>query len=126
MWGNLAAITFFAGFLAPPLWFLTVLFVWMEYRSDRITTRDARERARTPPMNASHPGDCPQCGEMNWTRTPLRTVPAVSIRRAPWLHGNAATATFKCIACGGFGRYARSYEEPQQGWILLDRWAGGW
>lgn len=126
MWGNWAAITFFIGFIVPPLWLLTGLFVWMEYRSDRNTARVTRERERTPPMNASHPGDCPHCGAMDWTRSELRVVPAISIRRAPWLSGNAATATFRCRACGGFGRYARSYVQPEQGWIMLDRWAGGW
>jgi hypothetical protein len=126
MWGNLAAITFFAGVFVPTLWLLTILFVILDWRSDRKDSLTARARTVTPPIENSHPGVCPACGAMDWNRSELRIVPAVSIRRAPWLTGNAATTTFRCRACGGFGRYARSYVQPEQGWIMLDRWAGGW
>lgn len=126
MWSGLAAISFFVGFLAPPVWAFTIFCIWQQNASDRNNMRVARARGSTPPMATSHPGDCPQCGGMSWARSALRTIPAISVRRASWITGNAASTTFKCVECGGFGRYARSYDQPEQGWILLDRWAGGW
>ena len=127
MWGNLAAITFFIGFVAPPFWILTILFMWLEYVGDKRKDADTAAKAKTPPMADSHPGECPHCGDMNWTRSALRTMPAIGIlSHSMHEKGNAAVAEFTCLSCGSHGRYARSYVRPQDGWIAMTRWTGGW
>jgi hypothetical protein len=125
--GLMAALTFFAGFAVPPLWILTILFMYLEYRQDKAKERDRAAYYASPPIAKSNPGDCPNCGAINWSRGMLRYLPASGIRSFKFpMEGNAAVAYFSCNNCGARGRYGRSVVRRQDGWILLDRYMGGW
>lgn len=126
-WDGVGAISFFIGFLAPPVWFFTVFCLWMQYLHDRKEEDRAKRHAASPPIDNSHPGPCPACGSSSWSRSDFRIVPAMGIRSHQFpMEGNAAVAIFKCNGCASFGRYGRSYTQREDGWILLSRSYGGW
>lgn len=75
----------------------------------------------------SNPGPCPSCGEVAWLRTRFRMVPGGAFRIWNWPNrGIASVAVFTCMNCESFGRYGMHHEAVNVGWVLLDRWAGGW
>lgn len=128
MWGVLAAITFFLGFAAPFLWLLTVWFLWLDHQQSKNQTGLVAVRAYARAnFERSHPGECAFCGEMNWSRTDFQILPADGMRSFQFpMEGEVAVARFTCLNCGSFARYGRSLYKPEQGWVMLDRYVGGW
>lgn len=124
MWKVIFFISVLLMFVAPPFLFLAAFAMWMDMRNQEKTER---LRSESPPISNSHPGPCPACGAQQWHRSRLRVMPAMGIRSFQFpMEGNVAVAAFTCTACGAFGRYGRSYAQPERGWILLDRYMGGW
>jgi hypothetical protein len=79
-----------------------------------------------PGLAESNPGPCPSCGAVNWSRGRIRVIPSIGIRDAGFpIVGQASVATFTCDSCGSFSRYGRAHFKDT-GWVMLDRWMGGW
>lgn len=126
-WDSVAAISFFIGLFAPPVWIFTIFCLWMEYRHEKKVETRAIAHSASPTIENSHPGKCPACGSQDWSRGDLRIVPAQGIRSHQFpMEGMAAVAVFHCNNCMSYGRYGRSYTQREDGWILLDMYMGGW
>lgn len=80
------------------------------------------------PVEPEAPAPCPVCGGTQWLEVGrLRMIPAIGIRSFQFPEkGIAKIQHFKCIKCGSMGRYGLALENLKRGWILLDRWMGGW
>lgn len=75
----------------------------------------------------SHPGPCPSCGEVNWARGRLRMIDRSGFRTFEWPTGGVASVgKFVCMNCGSWGKYGMHHDVPEKGWMLLDRYTGGW
>lgn len=123
MWGNIAAITFFLGLLAPPLWIITVFCVLMEWKHDRKLAIRAAAMANPP----SDPGVCPSCGHIQWSVVRKQVYPAMGIRSFHFpMEGYAIVCIFRCGNCGFQGRYGMASERPENGWIMLTNYNLGY
>lgn len=116
--------------LLPPVGvvYLLWLFFWKEPRDEK---KEFEQRALRSvnwfEVEISGPGPCAVCGETAWGLGPMTLVPSGSFRIFGWpMDGIVAVRRFHCTNCGSIQRFGLCKEKAEQGWVPLDRWAGGW
>ncbi len=128
MWSGKSLLTFILGFAFPPIWLLFVYFQIQESRKEGSDSkaRDIRSRVLSN-LYTTSPAACPSCGGTSFRGGVISAIPARGIRSFQFpMSGIASVCNFTCLTCGTKGRYAIAHTEAERGWILLDRYMGGW
>jgi len=115
----------------PPIGivYLCWLFFIKEPRDDKTRRwRNHLQDTNLANILNSHPGPCPQCGAEDWSRGILRLVPSGAFRlMGLWpTDGTVSVADFHCGNCKSHARYGMCHQAADRGWIMLDRYSGGW
>jgi hypothetical protein len=97
-----------------------------DYKKKQQAKKGKKAKPKITPFN-SHPGPCQACGHNPMNRGSSRTVGGLGFRMFEWPSGGAVVVTWwHCPSCGSKAKYGMHTGAPQKGWMLLDRYIGGW
>lgn len=129
MWDAIFVVSFLLTFVAPIPFLPIAIFAWIKagQADENKRTLTVKRNKVLANVDAVAP-TCSACGSVRMVSSGAGTaIPAQGVRSFQFpLEGMVLVRRYTCIDCSISARYGLAQAWPENGWIMLDRYMGGW